>query len=86
MLGFLYDDKKLNSCDIGLGLIISELIVKRFGGKVSFVSIPDEGSTFTFNFELYSEQELLAQNQAPSPSRFCLNSSELYFLWEPKKL
>jgi signal transduction histidine kinase len=47
----LHDDKTLNEIDVGLGLIISNLIVSRFNGKVNFVSVPKEGSTFTFNFE-----------------------------------
>ena len=42
----------MNTNGIGLGLVISENIVEKFGGKIDFTSVPDEGSTFTFTFKL----------------------------------
>ena len=42
----------MNTNGIGLGLVISEHIVKMFDGSIEFDSIPDEGSTFRFTFKL----------------------------------
>ena len=41
-----------NTNGVGLGLVISENIVTKFGGKIGFVSVPDQGSTFTFTIKL----------------------------------
>ena len=38
LFGFLKDTKQLNTKGIGLGLIISQQIVNKFNGKVSFTS------------------------------------------------
>jgi signal transduction histidine kinase len=44
----------MNTKGIGLGLVISEQIIKAFGGKISLKSIPapeaNHGSVFTFDF------------------------------------
>lgn len=37
---------------IGLGLVISQMIVKKFNGQIDFLSKYKKGSTFFFNFEL----------------------------------
>jgi hypothetical protein len=37
---------------IGLGLVICKMIVKKFNGKINFVSKYKEGSTFFYSFEL----------------------------------
>ena len=42
----------MNTNGIGLGLVISDQIVNKFDGKITFVSEPEEGSTFTFTFKL----------------------------------
>ena len=42
----------MNTKGIGLGLVISEQIVNKFDGKISFESVPGEGSTFTYTFKL----------------------------------
>ncbi len=48
----------MNTKGIGLGLVISEKIVKEFGGKISLKSIPEpeqnHGSVFTFDIQLSS--------------------------------
>jgi len=57
LFGFLQDSKELNTKGIGLGLVISDQIVTEFGGKVTFVSEPDVGSTFKFTFRLSDSEE-----------------------------
>jgi signal transduction histidine kinase len=57
LFGFLEDDKQLNTNGIGLGLMISKLIVEKFDGNIMFVSEKDVGSKFTFTFKLKNEEE-----------------------------
>ena len=52
LFGMLEDNKQLNTHGIGLGLVISQQIVEIFGGKISLLSKPEEGSKFTFTFQL----------------------------------
>jgi len=42
----------MNQNGIGLGLVISQLIVEQFGGAVTFDSAAGKGSCFTFTFKL----------------------------------
>lgn len=42
----------VNTRGIGLGLSISQKIVKKFGGSIGFKSEQGVGSTFAFTFEL----------------------------------
>ena len=42
----------MNVNGIGLGLMISKLIVEKFDGKILFESEKNKGSTFTFTFKL----------------------------------
>tara|TARA_B110000285_G_C14529912_1_gene340309 strand:- start:90 stop:245 length:156 start_codon:yes stop_codon:yes gene_type:complete len=42
----------MNVNGIGLGLMISKLIVEKFDGKIHFKSEKNEGSTFIFTFKL----------------------------------
>ena len=52
LFGFVKDTQEMNTHGIGLGLVISEQIVRQFGGEIFFESIPKEGSTFTFTFKV----------------------------------
>ena len=42
--------KKINTQGIGLGLVISKMIVSKFNGKIDFISKYKKGSTFFFSF------------------------------------
>jgi len=53
MFGSIKNEKKnINTNGIGLGLVISKMIVKNFGGEISFKSKYEKGTTFTFTFNL----------------------------------
>lgn len=56
LFGFVKDSQEMNTKGIGLGLMISELIVKQFNGEIRFESEKNKGSTFTFNFKLEDEE------------------------------
>lgn len=44
-----FDDNELKNLEkITLGLIVSDLIIKRLNGKLRIFSVPDEGTTYTF--------------------------------------
>ena len=45
-------DKKINTDGIGLGLVISKMIVANFNGTIDFISKYRKGSTFYFTFEI----------------------------------
>ena len=47
------EKKKLNVGGIGLGLVISKMIVEKFNGHIDFISKYEEGSTFYFTFEIF---------------------------------
>ena len=53
LFGSIKDEKKkINTQGIGLGLVISKLIVQKFNGTIDYISKFQEGSTFFFSFEL----------------------------------
>ena len=70
----------MNRNGIGLGLVISEMIVTEFEGIIDFDSVPDEGSTFIFTFKLTDAQPI-DQNEVGGLERYKLNCNELYFEW-----
>ena len=56
----------MNTQGIGLGLVIADLIVAQFKGKIRFKSKENIGSTFTFNFvleEIYDEDASCSNSQ-----------------------
>ena len=57
--------RKLNTNGIGLGLVISKLIVNQFFGEISFTSKYKKGTTFTYTFELQNitEQHILEERE-----------------------
>ena len=81
LFGFVQDTQGLNTHGIGLGLVIAEQIVKQFGGKIFFESVPKEGTTFTFTFELDEHVD----EEAEISDGFNVNSCELEFQWTSKK-
>ena len=52
LFGFVKDSKNLNSNGIGLGLMISDMIVTKYNGKITFDSTFGQGSTFSFTFKI----------------------------------
>ena len=62
MFGSIKDEKKkINTNGIGLGLVISKLIVNKLGGIIDFVSRYKQGSTFFYTIYLDPEDKRLAQ-------------------------
>ena len=52
MFGSIKDEKtKVNTKGIGLGLVISQMLVEKFNGVIFFESEWQKGTTFTFTFE-----------------------------------
>ena len=52
------DKKKVNTSGIGLGLVISQMIVNKFNGKIDFDSVFGQGSCFHFTFEVLNFEML----------------------------
>jgi two-component system sensor histidine kinase BarA len=52
LFGFVENGKEKNTSGIGLGLVISEQIVKHLDGEMSFESEEGVGSTFKFRIKL----------------------------------
>ena len=51
LFGSIKDQKKqINTQGIGLGLVISKLLVHKFNGEINFMSKHKNGSTFYFSF------------------------------------
>ena len=48
---FKDENRKINTNGIGLGLVISKLIVTKFNGIIDFFSKHKKGSTFFYTFE-----------------------------------
>ena len=52
LFGSIKDEKnKINVGGIGLGLVISKMIVNKFNGQIDFTSLYKKGTTFYFSFE-----------------------------------
>ena len=53
MFGSIKNEKRnINTNGIGLGLVISKMIITKFGGTISFQSKYKRGTTFVFTFDL----------------------------------
>ena len=50
VFGYVDDKSAMNAKGIGLGLVISERIIKMVNGEMSLQSILGEGSKFSFTF------------------------------------
>lgn len=60
--------KKINTKGIGLGLVISKMIVNHFQGEIDFDSKYKRGSTFWFTFETqkYEKDQINSMSQFSS--------------------
>ena len=72
----------MNTHGIGLGLTISKQIVQAFGGDISFKSVPEKGSVFTFTFKMDDSNGQMIDNHF---SHFVLDSMNLKFCWKPNR-
>jgi K+-sensing histidine kinase KdpD len=73
MFGFVQDNKQLNVKGIGLGLVISKLIVEKFNGEIQFTSDEGKGCCFDFTFKL---SEVNAEDNKES-----IDKLELVYSW-----
>ena len=55
LFGFVQDAEQ-NTSGIGLGLMISDQLVQKLNGKISFESKVEVGSTFSFTVKLAEEK------------------------------
>ena len=51
LLGSFKDAREINTTGIGLGLVMSKMIVQKFNGYIDFVSEHKNGSSFFYTFE-----------------------------------
>ena len=66
-------DNNVNTKGIGLGLVISRMIVKKFGGQIDFISKFKSGSTFYFTFGVdVVADELMLDNHQMENSNFSI--------------
>ena len=78
MFGTIKDvNKGINTKGIGLGLLISKLIVEKFNGKINFISKYNKGTTFFFDFEIQAidmmqKAELLVKSANKLPKQISL--------------
>ena len=87
LFGSIKDEQnQINTKGIGLGLVISQMIVFHFNGTIDFESTFNEGSTFWFTFELakddrlnllkYTTQELLQPDEEEASSSLEASSDQ----------
>ena len=57
------NNQKVNTNGIGLGLVISQLIIEKFNGKIDFESTFGQGSCFYFTFEVQPFDNLEFRNK-----------------------
>ena len=86
LFGFVDDNQQMNTNGIGLGLMISKLIVNKFKGNINFLSEPGVGSTFMFTFRLEKmNQDEISRSHTISNTEAhqLLNQNTLTYNWRP---
>ena len=59
LFGSIKDEKKkINIGGIGLGLVISKMIVEKFDGHINFNSEHHKGSQFTYSFGIVHSESI----------------------------
>ena len=69
LFGYLESTKEINSNGIGLGLYITKMIVKQFGGQVSVDSSLGRGSTFRMEMMMVEQVNENAIQRTLNPNR-----------------
>ena len=59
MFGYIQDDKRMNVHGKGLGLNISQNIIKQFGGIIEVESVFGQGTTFKFTLKLFLRDQIM---------------------------
>jgi two-component system, sensor histidine kinase ChiS len=57
LFGFLRESQSMNTSGIGLGLVISQNIIKQYEGTITVDSEYGRGTAFTFTLKLEKQQE-----------------------------
>ena len=90
LFGFVQDAKQMNTNGIGLGLVISDQLVTKMKGKISFESQENQGSTFTFTIKLIAEEKNEVNDhqsvvkRSPSKLTFPKNSDEVFLKYKSR--
>lgn len=53
----------------GLGLSISKAIIEKLGGTMSFMSVPQKGSTFYFDLPILNKNQVASQGKTEAPRK-----------------
>lgn len=69
LFGTLQNTIQMNTNGIGLGLVISENIIKAFGGKIGVKSEPGKGSKFVFSIVLDQQENINFSNETMDTGR-----------------
>ena len=83
LFGFIQSTQEMNTKGIGLGLMICDKIVKKFGGQITLESEFNVGSEFTFSFQL-TRPEDVKEKKNEVKEGFQLNSEKLFYEWKPQ--
>ena len=88
LFGFIQSSAQMNTNGIGLGLVISDQIVSKFDGMISFDSKFGEGSVFSFTFKLSKDNnpQMMIENSSglrQENDDFECDSHTLVFKWVP---
>ena len=79
LFGYVNDASGLNTHGIGLGLVISEKIVKQFGGKIQMKSVHEKGSQFSFTMKLFEKNHNKIYKKLTESCQYKCDNGELMF-------
>ena len=83
LFGFIQNTEHGTSKGIGLGLVISDNIVKKFNGQIAFKSVPapelNHGSEFYFTFKLTNSGEVSFMIGISGEDKYNVNVKDMVY-------